>query len=296
MQIHINGSIGNNVNVYHLIGGKTVADEENKDTVSRRKFLKNSGLVAGGVVGGSVLGGLLTNSVTSPDDTKTKSDTDRDALQRARVFFSRKGDFEVLAEATERIFPEDDLGPGAIELGVPYFIDRQLAGAWGTNAKEYMHDPFYQNEQTAEYQRKDSRQDKSGPNTSTKAPTPTPRYQSRLNRGEMFLHGVRTIEKESKDRYDERFINLEEDKQIELLELFEAGEIEMTGLLSNTFFNFLLQMTIEGAYADPVYGGNKDMMGWKMKEYPGPRMAYIDEIEEEKFIVKEPKSLREYQK
>lgn len=278
-----------------MIGGINVADEENKDAVSRRKFLKNSGLVAGGVVGGSVLGGLLTNSMTSPNDTKTKSDTDNDALQRARVFFSRKGDFEVLAEATECIFPKDDLGPGAIELGVPYFIDRQLAGSWGTNAKEYMHDPFYQNEHTQDYQKKDSRQDKSGPNTSTKAPTPTPRYQTRLNRGDMFLHGVRAIEKESKDRYDERFVKLDEDKKIELLELFQNGEIEMTGVLSNTFFNFLLQMTIEGAYADPVYGGNKDMMGWKMKEYPGPRLGYLEEIDKEEFILKEPESLRDYQ-
>lgn len=54
-------------------------------------------------------------------------------------------------------------------------------------------------------------------------------------------------------------------------------------------------MTLEGAYADPVYGGNKDMMGWKMKEYPGPRMAYLDEIDKDEFILKEPKSLREYQ-
>src|SRR5699024_2278620 len=141
-----------------------MADEENKDTVSRRKYLKKSGLDAGGAVGGSVLGGLLTNSRTSPKETKTKRNTENDALQRARVFFSRKGDFEGLAEATECIFPEDDLGPGAIELGVPYFIDRQLAGSWGTNAKEYIHNPFYLNLQTKEYQKKDSRQDKSGPN------------------------------------------------------------------------------------------------------------------------------------
>src|SRR5699024_10795472 len=170
------------------------------------KFLKNSGLVAGVVVGGSVLGGLLTNAMTSPNDTKTKSDTINDALQRARVYNSMKGDFEVLVEAIEFIFSKDELGPGAIDLGVPYLMDRQLAGSWKTNAKEYMHDPFYQNEHTQDYLKKDSRQDKFGPITSTKAPTPTPRYQTRLNRGDMFLHGVRAIEKESKDRYDERFV------------------------------------------------------------------------------------------
>ena len=54
-------------------------------------------------------------------------------------------------------------------------------------------------------------------------------------------------------------------------------------------------MTIEGAYADPVYGGNKDMMGWKMKEYPGPRLGYLEEIDKEEFILKEPESLRDYQ-
>src|SRR5699024_4090662 len=147
-----------------------------------------------------------------------------------------------------------------------------------------------QDEHKQAYQKKDSRQDKSGPNTSTKAPTPTPRYQTRLNRGDMFLHGVRAIEKESKDRYDERFVKLDEDKKIELLELFQHGEIEMTGVLSNTFFNFLLHMTIEGAYADPVYGGNKDMMGWNMKEYPGPRLGFFDEIDTEEFILKQCES------
>src|SRR5699024_2964265 len=179
-------------------------------------------------------------------------------LHDARMFFKRREDFETLSAATERIFPEDDNGPGAIELGVPYFIDKQLAGSWGTNAKAYMHDPFRQNQQVKDYQHKDTRQDKSGANTSTKAPTPTPRYQTRLNRSE--------------------------EDQDEILQNFESGEIEMEAISSKTFFNILLQMTIEGAYADPVYGGNKNMMGWQMKEYPGPRMAYINDIDADEFI------------
>ncbi|MBR8635912.1 gluconate 2-dehydrogenase subunit 3 family protein [Campylobacter jejuni] len=34
----------------------------------------------------------------------------------------------MLSEAVERIFPEDDLGPGAKKLGVAIFIDNELAG------------------------------------------------------------------------------------------------------------------------------------------------------------------------
>src|SRR5690625_2840258 len=118
---------------------------DEKEAVSRRHFLKNTGLVAGGVVGGSVLGGLLTNQFRPETKTDTKQTTRE--LFDARMFFDREEDFAILMDATEQIFPKDEHGPGAIELGVPYFIDKQLAGSWGTNAKEYMRDPFLQNQQ-----------------------------------------------------------------------------------------------------------------------------------------------------
>lgn len=267
--------------------------QEEKKALSRRHFLKNTGIFAGGVVGGSLLGGLLTNQFQTKD-REVKPATEEN-LQEARMFFSRSEDFAILAAATERIYPEDNHGPGAIELGVPYFFDKQLAGSWGTNAKEYMKDPFFQNQETIDYQHKDVDQDKAGPNTSTKAPTPTPRYQTRLNRGELFLYGLRRIDEVSLEKFQEHFVDLEGKRQDEILTMFEKGEVDMVGIASITFFNFLLQMTIEGVYADPVYGGNKNMMGWRMKEYPGPRMAYINEIDAKEFIVMEPKSLRDYQ-
>lgn len=264
--------------------------EHNNKPVSRRKFLKNTGMVAGGVVGGALLGGLLTNQLG-----KKTEEAPAKNLQEARVFFSREEDFAVLSAATERIFPEDEHGPGAIGLGVPYFIDKQLAGSWGTNAKEYMKDPFMQNEQVHQYQHLTTQQDKSGPNASTKAPTPTPRYQSRLNRGDIFITGLRRMDEVCQERFGVSFPDAKVEQQNEILTLFESGEVEMVGVAAVTFFNLLLQTTLEGAYADPVYGGNKDMMGWRMKEYPGPRMAYIGEIESEEFILMEPQSLRDYQ-
>lgn len=269
-------------------------EKENSETVSRRRFIKNTGMVAGGVVGGSLLGGLLTNQFQSKDETKTVENANQ-SLQEARMFFSRKDDFDTLSAATERLYPKDDLGPGAIELGVPYFIDKQLASFWGNNAKSYMHDPFRQNDHVHDYQHKDTPQDKSGPNTSTKAPTPTPRYQTRLNRGEIFLQGLRRMENVSQEEYGKNFVDLSGEEQDNILQKFESGDVEMKAINSVTFFNFLLQTTLEGVYADPVYGGNKDMVAWKMKEYPGPRMAYINDIESDEFITMDQKSLREYQ-
>src|SRR2546426_11647193 len=44
--------------------------------------------------------------------------------------------------AVARLIPADELGPGAKEAGVAYFIDRQLFGAWGTMAKMYRQGPW----------------------------------------------------------------------------------------------------------------------------------------------------------
>lgn len=48
----------------------------------------------------------------------------------------------IVAAAASRIFPTDDAGPGAREAGVVIFIDRQLAGPWGRDARRYTHEPF----------------------------------------------------------------------------------------------------------------------------------------------------------
>lgn len=274
-------------------------DHNKKDTdenfdPNRRKFIKTTGVFAGGIVGGSVLGGLLTNQFQSKPEEKVQPEVIAD-LQEARVFFDRREDFAVLSAATERLFPKDKNGPGAIELAVPYFIDKQLNGSWGTNAHAYMEGPFPVNPFVREYEHKDVKQSKQGPNAETLPGIPGARYQTRLNRGEIFIRGLRTMEKVSVDRFNKNFEELEGNQQDEVLTAFEKGEITMPGVSSKTFFNLLFQTTIEGAYADPVYGGNKNMMGWKMKEYPGPRMAYAADIEAEEFIVMEPESLRDYQ-
>ena len=52
---------------------------------------------------------------------------------------------------------------------------------------------------------------------------------------------------------------------------------------------------MEGAYSDPLYGGNRDMKGWKMKEFPGAVASYANMIEEKEFVKMDPVSLTDYQ-
>src|SRR5690625_5379436 len=84
------------------------------------------------------------------------------------------------------------MGPGAIELGVPYYIDRQLAGAWGVNANEYMSGPFFEGEVNQG-------------------------YQTRMKRNELFMAGIQAIKETSDKKYEENFYDLEEEKQDEIL-------------------------------------------------------------------------------
>ena len=61
---------------------------------------------------------------------------------RIPLRFFTESEAAIVAAAVSRIFPSDDAGPGAHEAGVVIFIDRQLAGPWGRDARRYTHEPF----------------------------------------------------------------------------------------------------------------------------------------------------------
>jgi gluconate 2-dehydrogenase gamma chain len=56
-------------------------------------------------------------------------------------FFSQ-AEALIVAAAASRIFPSDEMGPGAQEAGVAVYIDRQLAGPWGRDRHRYIQEPF----------------------------------------------------------------------------------------------------------------------------------------------------------
>lgn len=239
---------------------------------SRRDFLKTSGIATGALIGGGIIGGLIgANSNQQNTASTAEPGTPEESMGaaggvRGLTFFKNNAEFEILNQATERIFPEDDLGPGAIGLGVSYFIDQQLAGSYGENSKEYMQPPFYEGEATQG-------------------------YQSRLKRNEMFRQGIQLMQQEAQSRFNANFVDLEGEQMDEILTAFQEDEIQMRGTTAQFFFRLLRQATLEGAYADPIYGGNHNMDGWRMKNFPGHQAAYINEIESEDFVEIEPQSL-----
>jgi gluconate 2-dehydrogenase gamma chain len=51
------------------------------------------------------------------------------------------------------------------------------------------------------------------------------------------------------------------------------------GLPSRAFFATLYQNVMEGMFADPIYGGNRNKAGWKMIGFPGVIAVHHQNIE-----------------
>lgn len=252
-----------------------MADEKQ---FSRRDFLKTTGVATGGIIGGSLLGGLVGFNIGDDKDDKSeqkdanhsehgsKSEPGESLSgtigEKTRMFFMNDNDFELVEAVMERIYPKSDAGPGAKALGAAYYLDSQLAGQYGSNAKEYMQGPFYEG-------------------------LPTQGYQSPLRRAEYFTLGFGKLNDEAKDKHDKAFQELEEKDMDAILQDFQDGKIDM-GVPEKIatapfFFTMLRAVTLEGVYSDPVYRGNRNMDGWKMKDFPGSQHSYLNVIDSDEF-------------
>ena len=59
----------------------------------------------------------------------------------------------------------------------------------------------------------------------------------------------------------------------------EAGKVALESVGASFFFGLLLANTMEGFFADPIYGGNRDKIGWKLVGFPGVAAVYSDFID-----------------
>lgn len=235
--------------------------------VSRRRFLKATTFVAGAAA-------LSAASLPIPDATQAQ---DHGAASgtgtrvfRGRMFLTNDLEFATLTAAAERIFPKDENGPGATDLAVPYFIDNQLAGGYGFNSREYTQGPFGEG-------------------------APTQGYQTPLVRRDLMVQGLAALNRQANGSFKNDFPKLSEVEQDQVLTLCQEGKIPCEGFKSAFFFSFLLEMVMGGVYADPIYNGNNNMDGWRMKKYPGAQMYYTQVIESEKFEKIDPMSLADMQ-
>jgi len=153
--------------------------------------------------------------------------------------------------AVVRLIPPDEVGPSALQAGVPTYIDRQLHGAWGAGERLYRSGPW-------------------------QAGTPMQGYQLPLTPAELYRTALRAIRDDLTKNGGAPFENLQGPQQDAYLTTLQTGDRDLGGVPGKVFFESLLAMTIEGYFCDPAYGGNRDMVGWKWIGYPGDPMRRGD--------------------
>jgi gluconate 2-dehydrogenase gamma chain len=185
----------------------------------------------------------------------------------------------IVQAAAARIIPTDENGPGATEAGVVYFIDRQLAPAYGARG---FRGPRYD----------------AGPYLPAES---TQGDQSALPLRDRFRLGIFGLDNYAKQRFQKGFADLAPEQQDQILTDLEQGipadfggtathaspvnnvpnaqpAPGQAGISAKTFFNLLLSFTMAGFLADPVQGGNRDMVGWKLIGFPGAHFSWADQI------------------
>jgi gluconate 2-dehydrogenase gamma chain len=217
--------------------------------LARRAFLRHTiAIVPTAALAAASVG---CTSAPTPANTAAKADAPAASVAYQPAFF-HADEWVFVQAAVARLIPSDDTGPGALEAGVPEFIDRQMDAVFGHAAIWYMQGPFVDS-------------------------APEFGYQGLLAPREVYRAGIVALEAHCKRTFAQKtFAQLDAAQQDSVLKGLESGEIKFESVSSKTFFGFLLQNTKEGYLSDPIHGGNKNAAAWAMIGFPGARADYAD--------------------
>lgn len=199
---------------------------EDKHGMDRRTFVRRAAVAAGT---GAALAGALPG-------TGAEAFAAAGAGTQAKTQSALSGgQMKTLEALLARLLPKDELGPGAVEVGVPTYIDRALAGPYAELV---------------------------------------PAYAGFLS----------TLDRSARAAGGGSFRALPPDAQDKLLEEAEAGKAPGLSAADRKAaaetFPLVLSHLREGMFSDPMYGGNKDLAGWKLIGYPGIQLVVSKRLQE----------------
>jgi gluconate 2-dehydrogenase gamma chain len=249
----------------------------NDDTIARRKFLLGAGLAGTAVATG------LTQAPPAAAETPaataaaaaaaaTPPPSVTAAVSAAEpLLLLNDSEHAFVVAAVDTLIPADELSPSGTDCGCATFIDRQLASAWGGGAKMYRSGPYLKGK-------------------------PEQGYQLPLTPAEFVTAGIAAANAWSRKTYGHDFDRLDPDKRVEALKAMEEGKAEFANFSSRAFFGRLHELTMEGFFSDPIYGGNRNKVSWKMLGFPGLPATYANVVDEyrDKRYVAESQSIADF--
>jgi gluconate 2-dehydrogenase gamma chain len=170
------------------------------------------------------------------------------------VFFTG-AEGRTIEAIADRIIPPDPQTPGGKDAGCAIFLDRQLAGPYGCRDGLYTRPPFQPGAKNQ------------GPQS---AEGPAGQYRKWLAALDQ------AVGRKSPGKV---FADLADDAKDEVLKGLDSGDIKLDGSDGKAFMEQAVKDLQMGFFADPIYGGNRDMVAWRMIGYPGARYNYLDWID-----------------
>jgi gluconate 2-dehydrogenase gamma chain len=170
-----------------------------------------------------------------------------------RFFTAQEG--RAMEAMADRFIPPDPQTPGGKDVGCAVFVDRQLAGPYGQQDGDYVSPPFMKGT------RQQGAQSEGGPART-------------IRDGLAALDGYCAAQFGGKV-----FADLSDDQKDEVLSGIETDKVKLDRADGKAFFAEALKLVQQGFFADPLYGGNRNMAAWKMIGFPGARYNYLDWID-----------------
>ena len=219
-----------------------------EDTRPRRRFLQALAIVPASTM---AAGAALTQTACSNEAPVTRQDN----KAYSPTYFSQQ-EWAFINAAVDHLIPADQYGPGAIQAGVPEFIDRQMEMPYGHGKLWYMQGPFHPDA------------------------VPEMGYQINQSPRQAYRHGIHDCDAWCIKNHGKPFAQLDRPTQDQVLKAMQTGKAEFESVPAKTFFDYLLSNTKEGFLADPIYGGNQGMVGWTLVGFPGARGDFMDWVDQ----------------
>lgn len=216
------------------------ADDDSKVVASRRAFLASAAGAAALIPVPAALG-------ASPAAAGSASAARSDKPIAQTTGYTLLGPEEAtFVEALVNVLcPADSLTPNGTDCGLAIYIDRQLAGDLGKGGRMYSHGPWITGK-------------------------PQQGYQLPLKPAEFFTAGIAAARGAAQTRYGKPFEQLAVADADAFLADIAGGKVTETRVsLADWFTQLVYPLFQQACFADPVYGGNRDKVFWKMIGYPG---------------------------
>ena len=235
------------------------------DSVPRRQFLLRAGLA------GTALATGLADPAEAQQTVPARAAPAPSALDAEPYVNLTAVEAAFIIAAVDTLIPADELSPSGSDCGVAVFIDRQLGSAWGGGAKMYRAGPYLKGK-------------------------PEQGYQLALTPREFFAAGIAAANAWTRKTYNKDFDRLAPADRVAALKAMEEGNAEFDNFSSRAFFSQLHGIAMAGFFSDPIYGGNRDKIGWKVLGFPGLPATYADKIDSYrgKRYVADPQSIADF--